>query len=387
MERRWKVASIRGIPIYITVPWLAFAALVVWATYQSLLSAPLLTSREALGWSLANAALFYGSIVVHELAHAVTARAFNVGVRGITLVFWGGYTETNPGQRGPLASFLISVAGPFSTLVLAGIFWFAAQVVGGVPGELLGNLAFLSLIFAGLNALPGFPVDGGRMLLAAVWGITRDRFTAMRVAGLGGVAVGGVLGLIAIQQLQRQNGDAIFFGFVGWMMITQGLQVARQVPLLRQLARGTVAEAMRPPPTAILADDTLLNALETHLRADPSTDFPVADATDRLVGSLSFNDAARIGRKDPMRRVADAMVPRDRVRTVGPLDPLDRAIESMAGGGQALVIEDDRLVGLLTAEDVDRWYRQRVARAVHPNAPVAVPPRPDLPDGGVGGSG
>jgi Zn-dependent protease len=387
VERRWKVASIRGIPIYVTVPWLAFAALVVWGMYQSLLAGPLLTPREAFGWALANAALFYGSIVIHELAHAVTARAFNVPVRGITLVFWGGYTETHPGHRGPFASFLISAAGPFSTLTLAGIFWVAARATDGVPAELLGNLAFLSLLFAGLNALPGFPVDGGRMLLAAVWGITHDRFTAMRVAGLGGVAVGGVLGLIALQQLQSNNGDWIFFGFIGWMMIGQGLQVARQVPLLRQLARGIVAEAMREPPEPVPAGDTLLNALETHLRDDRSTEFPVVDASGSLVGSLSFQDAAKVGRKDPMRPVADAMTPRDRVRTVGSRQPLDRAIESMAGGGQALVVDDGRLVGLITAEDVDRWYRQRGAGALQPDPRIAVPPRPDVPGGGVGGAG
>lgn len=379
MERRWKLASIGGIPIYVTLPWLAFAALVVWGMYQSLLAGPLLTSGEALGWALANAALFYGSIVIHELSHAITARAFHVGVRGITLVFWGGYTETNPGQRGPLPSFLISAAGPFSTLGLAGIFWVASRVTAGVPAELLGRLAFLSLIFAGLNALPGFPVDGGRMLLAAVWGITHDRLTAMKVAGWGGVGVGAALGLIAVQQLQTGNNDWIFFGFVGWMMIGQGMQVTRQVPLLRALAHGAVREAMRQPPLPIPASDTLLNALETHLRSDHSTEFPVVDGRGRLVGSLSFQDAAKVGRKDPMRPVADAMTPRDRVRTIGSDQPLDRAIESMAGAGQALVVDDGRLIGLVTAEDVDRWYRQRVARSMQPEAQIGVPPRPDLP--------
>lgn len=387
MERRWKVASIGGIPIYVTVPWLAFAGLVVWGTYQSLLRAPLLTPREALGWALANAALFYGSIVTHELAHAVTARAFHVPVRGITLVFWGGYTETHPGERGPLASFLISAAGPLSTLVLAGIFWVAARVTAGVPAELLGNLAFLSLIFAGLNALPGFPVDGGRMLLATVWGITRDRFTAMKVAGWGGVGVGAALGLVALRQLENGSGDWIFFGFVGWMMIGQGMQVSRQAPLLRDLARGVVAEAMREPPVPIPVGDTLLNALETHLRHDRSTEFPVVDGRGRLVGSLSFQDAAKVGRKDPMKPVADAMTPRDRVRAIGPQQPLDRAIESMAGSGQALVVDDERLVGLITAEDVDRWYRRRATRSAGPEPPVGVPPRPDLPGRGVGDAG
>jgi Zn-dependent protease len=92
VERRWKLVSIGGIPIFITIPWLFFAALIVWDIYGSLADTGVLTSQQALGWALANAALFYGSIILHELAHAVTARAFHLPVHGITLVFWGGYT-------------------------------------------------------------------------------------------------------------------------------------------------------------------------------------------------------------------------------------------------------------------------------------------------------
>lgn len=386
MERRWKVASIAGIPIHVTVPWLAFAALVVWATYRGLTAAPMLTDREALGWAIANALLFYASIVIHELAHAVTARAFDVPVLGITLVFWGGYTETDASERGPFSSFLISAAGPFSTLILAGVFELGARATAGVPSELLSNLAFLSLIFAGLNALPGFPVDGGRMLLAGVWGVTKDRYTGMKVAGWGGVVVGGVLGAIAIQRLQDRSGDWIFLGFIGWMMIAQGMQVIRQVPLLRQLSEGRVAQAMRPPPSPIPTTSTLLDALESHLRAAPSVRFPVVDGSGRLVGGLSFESAAKVGRRDPMRPVGDAMIPLERMRTIGPERSLDRAIETIAAGGRALVVDDGRLVGSLTAEDVDRWFRRRMS-GVTMDDRSAVPPRPDVPGRGVGGSG
>ena len=144
VERRWKVASIGGIPIYITVPWLIFAAFVVCGTYESL-ARRALTDQQALWWSVVNAVLFYGSIIFHELAHAATARAFGLHVHGITMVFWGGYTETHSSERGPLASFLISAAGPFSTLALAGVFWIGAVSTDDVLAAILGNLAFLSL--------------------------------------------------------------------------------------------------------------------------------------------------------------------------------------------------------------------------------------------------
>lgn len=389
MERRWKVASIAGIPIHVTVPWLAFAALVVWATYQGLTATPVLTEREALGWSIGNAVLFYGSIVIHELAHAVTARAFHVPVLGITLVFWGGYTETDASARGPLSSFLISAAGPFSTLVLAGVFELGARATAGVPSELLSNLAFLSLLFAGLNALPGFPVDGGRMLLAGVWGLTKDRYTATRVAGAGGVVVGGILGLLAILRFEDgdRSSDWIFFGFIGWMMISQGMQVVRQVPFLRRLAQGRVVEAMRPPPPPIEMSSTLLDALESHIRTQPSRLFPVLDGSGRLGGAIDFESAAKVGRNDPMRPVADAMIPFARLRTIGPDRTLDRAIEAMATGGHVLVVDGGRVIGEITAEDVDRWLRRDVAGEPGSSPAATIPPRPDAPGRGVGGSG
>lgn len=387
MERRWKVLSIGGIPIFITVPWLFFAAFVVWGTYETLASSQVLTRQQALGWSIANAALFYASIVIHELAHAVSARAFRLPVHGITLVFWGGYTETHSSERGPLASFLISAAGPFSTLLLAGVFKLAADATDGILSALLGNLAFLSLLFAGLNALPGFPVDGGRMLLAVVWGVTRDRFTALKIAGWGGMAVGAVLGLFALQRLRDRDSDWIFFGFVGWMMISQGLQVSRQAPVLRELSRGTVSEAMREPPPPIPAHATLLHALETHLRDDRSTEFPVVDEAGRVIGSLSFGTAAKVGGNDPTRGVRDAVTPRERMRAVAPEETLDRALEWIAGSGQALVLDGERPVGQLTTRDVDRWYARRIQGVREEDPAGSVPPRPDLPRRDVGGGG
>jgi Zn-dependent protease len=383
VERRWRVASIGGIPIYITVPWLFFAAFVVWGTYRSLADTGALTEQQALGWSVANAALFYGSIVLHELAHAATARRFHLPVHGITLVFWGGYTETHSSERGALASFLIAAAGPFSTLVLGGAFWLGAEATEGVLSAILGNLTFLSLLFAGLNALPGFPLDGGRMLLAVVWGITRDRFVALRIAGWGGVVVGAAFGFAGLQLLRVQSGNWLFFAFIGWMMISQGRQVIRQAPVLRDLSTGQVAEAMTPPPTPIPADATLLHALETHLRENHSTEFPVVDGSGHVVGSLSFPTAAKIGGSDPTRGVREAMTRREQIRSVSPELPLDRALEWISGSGQALVLDGERLLGRLTTGDVDRWYRRRILGVREPDDTGAVPPRPDL--GGVGG--
>ena len=166
------------------------------------------------------------------------------------------------------------------------------------------------------------------------------------------------------------------------MMISQGLQVGKQSPILQDLSRGIVSEAMGPAPPPISADVTLLHALETHLRADRVTEFPVVDGSGRLIGSLSFPKAAKVGGSDPTHGVQTAMTPRERMREVRPDLPLDRAIEWIAGGGQALVVDGDRVVGLLSTGDIDNWYRRRLTGVTGPSDAAPVPPRPDL--GGVG---
>jgi CBS domain-containing protein len=139
---------------------------------------------------------------------------------------------------------------------------------------------------------------------------------------------------------------------------------------------------MVPPPAPIPVDATLLHALETHLREDRSTEFPVVDGYGRVVGSLSFPTAAKIGGNDPTRGVREAMTRREQVRSLPPDLPLDRALEWIAGSGQALVLDGERLLGRLTTSDVDRWYRRRILGVREPDGTGSVPPRPDL--GGVG---
>ena len=105
------------------------------------------------------AGLFFASILAHEAAHAVMARGLDLPVRGVTLVFWGGATETRADLHGPLGEFLVAFVGPATTLALAGVFWVAHIATEGVVSEIVGYLSWLSLIFAGLNALPGFPLE------------------------------------------------------------------------------------------------------------------------------------------------------------------------------------------------------------------------------------
>ena len=357
---RWKVATVRGIPLYVSTSWVWIAALYVWSQYSYLtvrwgLAAG---SGEAIFLAVLAAVLFFASILAHEAAHAVMARTLGLPVRGVTLVFWGGATETRADIRGPLGEFLVACVGPATTLVLSGVFWVAHLATAGVVSDIVGYLAWLSLIFAVLNALPGFPLDGGRMLLAAVWGLTKNRRTALRAAGWSGVLVGLVFGAAAVWFIANGGvGLGIFAGYIAAILITTGRGMEQRIAFRDQLIKGTVVDAMRPPPRTIPATMSLAEALDHALRGTPNESFPVVDDDGHVVGSVSMQSARRVGARDPLRPVRDALIPMNQTTVLAPDETLDAAIEWL-GGETGFVVKDGVLIGALTPHDVENWYRR-----------------------------
>jgi Zn-dependent protease len=378
MGERWKIATIRGIPLYVSSSWFFVTALYVWLWYTGLTQGrPLLDSGEALTVSVLATILFFGSVLIHESAHAVMARSLGLPVTAITLVFWGGATETRANARGPLGEFLVAFVGPATTLALAGVFYVTSLVAHGLVADVLRALSGLSVIFAVINALPGFPLDGGRMLVAVVWGITRSRRTALRSAGYVGMAIGGAVAFAAVWSFTRDTGYWLLLGYLGFVMITTGRGMDARIALRDKLAMGTAADAMRQPSPAVPADMTLAQALDLHLRARPTDTFPVEDAEGHVIGTVSMSSARRPGARDPMRPVRDATIPLEQTPVLAPDETLDEVIEWI-GPRQGIVLQDGRLVGAIDASDIERWFRHVIeGRPAMSADPSWVPPRPD----------
>jgi CBS domain-containing protein len=275
------------------------------------------------------------------------------------------------------------------------VFWVLAQQASGTAFEILDNLAGLNLLLAGLNALPGFPLDGGRMLMAAVWGATGNRETGMRAAGYGAIVVGGLMLAFAAWSFMRVPGGGygLFLGFLGFVLISTGRGMERRVQLRGLLQRGTVADAMRPAPPSIPATSSLVQALDGSLGADRDRLFPVTDGG-RVVGAVSFASARKVGGRDPLRPVADGMLPLSQIPVLTPELGLDDAVEAM-GSRSAFVMREGDLLGAIDPADVEAWYRRviegrsddaatatevddRLARQLADTDSTAwVPPRPD----------
>lgn len=376
--RRYKVATFRGIPLYVGASWLWIAAMYLYIQYINISRSQWAPSEpEAVGLALFGSVLFFGGVLVHEASHAVVARAFDLPVSGITLVFWGGATETRSNGRGPLAEFLIAGVGPASTLALSGVFFLVSDAMDpGLARAIVKDLAILNLWFAGFNALPGFPLDGGRMLLATAWGLTKKRQTAVQVAAYVGIVIGVLFMAGAAFLLFEGNiGSGFFLGYIGSILTGSGRAISKRRPLMEQLATGRVEEAMHAPPDAIPATTSLSQALDRWLRDNPSRSFPVVE-NGKVIGTVSISSARRVGGRDPLRPVRDGMAPLMRTPVLSPSDRLDDALEWL-GGNEGLVLRDGALVGALGGTDIERWYQARFGGAPA-TSDAEAPPRPDM---------
>ena len=377
MGRQWQVATLRGIPIHVTPGWLLFVALIGWIFYAGL-SRSSLPNGEGVALTALAVVLFFGGVAVHEGAHALVARGFGLPVFGITFVFWGGYTETPAGAKGALREFVVSVVGPLSTLAIALLLYLAREVTSGETSFVVDELADLNLLFAGVNAIPAMPLDGGHALSAAVRGLTGSRRTAERVAGYVSLGIGVALVAAGFLSLRGDGRWALPMLFIGFQMVSFGRGTEQRVALRARLAEGRVSEAMRPVNEVVPARMSLSDALDTYLRAAPGRYFPVAE-DGRLIGTISLRSSRTVGSTDPLRPVRDATLPLERSVTVEPDLPLDDAVERLAGR-DAMVMQDGRLLGALGADEIESWLRGGAPREAGPAHDIAcgLPPRPDL---------
>jgi Zn-dependent protease len=356
--RSWRIGSIGGIAIRVDSSWALIAILIVYSLWVRFSQGyDDLEGASAFGLAVFAAALFFGSVLVHELAHAAMARLQGIRVFGITLFLFGGATSARVEERGPGAEFLVTVVGPGSSLVLSAIFWGLSESTntGTALHDAFRDLAGINFALAIFNVVPGFPLDGGRMLRSIVWKATGSLERATRVAAAAGQVVGVLLIASGIVQAARDEiFSALWLAMIGWFLLQAARGAVRQVRIRQALGEGVVAEAMRAPPPAIPADISLSEALDRYLRDHEEEGFPVLDR-DRLVGLLTFDGAARVGRNDPLRQVREAMMPMSEIAIVAAEDGLDQVAEQLSEGGGALVVSDGRLVGVISGVDLSRW--------------------------------
>lgn len=304
----------------------------------------------ALGTSLT----FFASLLLHEISHSLVARAKGLHVHGITLFLFGGVSELREEPRRASDEFLIALVGPLAS-VAAGLFFFTIQALfpsASLGDAALGWLGRINLVLAVFNLLPGLPLDGGRMLRAAVWGATRDLRRATAVASTLGAGIAiALIGWGVVDVLWRSRlVEGLWLALIGWFLLGASRRNAGPREPRAILQRLRVEQAMR---TSCPRVSPLLPV--ERLADEPgATCFLVAD-DDVLRGLLSLEQLQRLPPDErPTSSVSDIMTPFHRLTPLAPRDSLLVALERMDERAvrELPVVEKGRVTGVLTRDDI-----------------------------------
>jgi Zn-dependent protease len=328
--------------------------------------------------AVVSALLFFGSVLLHELGHAVVARRNDIGIVGIDLWMFGGVAKMDRDTDSPGVEFRVAAAGPLVTLIIAAACFGAGMAIAGGEGAVdsalfdsaggdevlavLGYLTFINAVLLAFNLVPAFPLDGGRIARAIAWKITGDRVRATRVAARLGRALSFLMMALGVYLLlQGQVVDGIWLAFVGYFLGQAAGQAEAQTVLTSRIEGVRVADVMDDEPVAVPATLPLDRTYDEYFLRYGHPWFPVVDAEGRFSGLVSREavegvaEAAR-----PGRPVASVMAPDSdgpsglRVGIEEPLEAL-LALDGLQRLGAIMAVDPEgRLRGVVTVDQVRR---------------------------------
>jgi Zn-dependent protease len=351
--------------------WLVIVALIVLSLAADVFPTenPGLSDGMYVAMAVVAALLFFASLFLHELGHAVVARREGMEIEGITLWLFGGVARFKGMFPSAGAEFRIAIAGPLVTLVLGGLFLFAAWLLPlpSVVDGVVSWLGYVNLFLLAFNMLPALPLDGGRVLRATVWYLRGDFAQATRFAGtLGRVFGQAMIAFGIIGALVYGAAGGLWLALIGWFLTVAASSEASLVAARQALAGLRVADAMTAEPVVAPAAATLREFMEQVFAHSRHSAYPVVDG-DRVMGIVSFRSVAAVPASDWDRlKVSDRMLSLEQALVLNEDAGLGDALPELLGTdlGRAIVRTDDRPTGLLSLTDVQRLLelRQLTAR-------------------------
>lgn len=368
--RGFRLGRIFGLEISVDLSWLIIVALVVWSFSTAVFpqAVPEMSGRAYLVMGVVAGALFFGSLLLHEIAHSLMARAKGIEVEGITLFIFGGVSRMRDEAASARDEFLIAGVGPLASLVVGALFW-ALSPVGDALGwgaaavEVARYLSFLNVALAGFNLLPGFPLDGGRLFRALLWWWRDDLKEATRIASVGGKALGLLIALFGLLQLFGGNLiGGLWFGVIGWFLMNAAKMSYRQHVLRAGLEGATAGDAMTPDPEVVSPDISVGELVEDHFLRQKHGSYPVVE-DGQPVGLVTLEETGRVPRdRWDATKVREVMIPYDEAVGVRPDEELFEVIRKLGDSParRVLVVGENReLAGIVTARDVTAWLALR----------------------------
>lgn len=373
-----RIGRILGIPIYLDLSWILIFGLVTLSLGQQYTKEfTQWTAAEQWGLGVLTSLLFFGSVVFHELSHSVVAQHYKIKVLSITLFLFGGLARIGREPSKAIQEFNIAIAGPIASGFLALVFYGLKLAIPGHEIEAAADPLILSnAMLAGFNLLPGFPLDGGRIFRAIVWGLTKDFGRATRVAVASGKLIAYVLIGVGIFSLVTggQGGalpeyigrwGGIWLAFIGWFLLTAAQASMSQLTIRETLTGLCAADVMSHEVPTIPGNLNLEEYSSEVLRTGRRIHIVTMD--DRLVGLMNVAALNQVPRDEwSMNSVQAVMVPREKILWTSPEEPLQRLLERLMGAdvNQMPVVRhsDDgaaHIVGMVTRDAILRVIQTR----------------------------
>jgi Zn-dependent protease/CBS domain-containing protein len=375
MGQSIRIGRIFGVQIGLHPSWFVIALIVTYLVAAGQLPVAYPNWDPALYWIVGAliALLFFGSVLAHELSHALVARRFGLKVKEITLFIFGGAATLEGETKRPWDEALIAAAGPLMSLVIAAVL-FGIDAVIHQPqlGAITGWLGFINLTLGLFNLIPGFPMDGGRILHALLWKLRGDRSAATRNAA----GVGRLFGYLLIAGgvfLIFQGADLLFtgvwFALIGWFLSNAAESTIAQVSVEHALRGIKVREVMENDPPSIAPNESVTDLVNERLIRGEHRSFLVRHDDGGLAGIVTLSDVRRMPRENwENGRVTDIMTRYADLATIGPDAGLEAALKLLQERevNQLPVVTDEgrTVVGLLTRAGILRLIEARMRLGV-----------------------
>jgi Zn-dependent protease/predicted transcriptional regulator len=349
-----------GIPLRLHYSWFIIFVLITWSLAASYFPAayPHWNLTTSIVAGVVASLLLFGSVLAHELMHSVVAQAAGIPIRSITLFIFGGVSQMTEEPKQPQVEFRMALAGPVASLVLGGIFLAIGHWLGGIPEFIKAIclwLGWINIVLAGFNLIPGFPLDGGRVLRSLLWWQSQDLRRATRIASNVGRGIGYLMIFLGIALIFTGNWiNGLWLAFIGWFLESAASSSYRQVALQDILKGHRVSELMTRDCPTIPPQLTIQQLVNEQILTSGRRCFPVVQ-NDRVLGLITIHDIKGVPREQWHTKTAgEVMTPFANLKSVSPDEDLTTVLKILTEQNinQLPVVKDGNIVGMIARDNL-----------------------------------
>lgn len=357
----WKIATVMGIPLRVHFSWFIVFGLITWSLstrYFPKAAPDLPVAAYWIKGTLASLLLF-ASVSFHELSHSYIARKYHVSITSITLFIFGGVAQMKGEPPHPKAEFRIAIAGPISSFLLSGIFFLMAIYFTGGLVALFSYLARINFILGAFNLIPGFPMDGGRILRAALWSRTKDFFYATQKASVFGQRIALFFLFFGLFLIFSGSSGGLWMLLIGWFLYMAAQSSQQQANLHEALSTIKVKNVMAVNLVTVAPSLPIDEAVDKYFLRYGYGGFPVVDE-EKFLGIITLKEIKDVPRTDWKKvKISDILIPHNKKWEVTPDSDAMRALELMIkeDKGRIIVMENGMLTGLITRNGIARYLQ------------------------------